>query len=136
MLYTIFLEKFDPEEKEWREIFEKVTESRYFDLAKEDGWNTSEHGIVTYHFPAERIVKEYHKNSSGSWRETAYNIIMMSDTPKQACKEILSELVNYESTLRDKYWEELEVWALKIMDVAEEHKVEISQLKIEVNAEI
>ena len=133
MLYRIFLFQ----EKGLREIFETVTESRYFDLAKEDCCPTSsEHGILTYHFPAERIVKEYHKNSSGSWRETAYNIIMMSDTPKQACKEILSELVNYESTLRDKYWEELEVWALKIMDVAEEHKVEISQLKIEVNAEI
>lgn len=114
---------------QWVNLESFTTESRYFDLAKNDVCpKLREDGGKEYVFSAERMLSEYHKGGSGSWRETIHNLVMSFETPNQVIRAIKKEFWN-DTNLKDTYWEELEFWVLKIIDTCDVYDAKVSELK-------
>lgn len=122
-MYRIGLQTFH--EDKWVEVESYTRESSYFDLAKEDSASRlNENGNKVYVFSAERMMREHYKNSCGEWRDRFYDLLLASDTPKQAMRAIESETLP-----RTTYWEDLEAWVFTIIDFMDLRE-EISRLEV------
>lgn len=125
-MYHIQLQFYN--EDKWVEMESYTRESPYFNLAKEDSVpKLNENGNKVYIFSAGRMLKEHYKNSSGEWRDRFYDLLLASDTPRQALRAFKQEI----NTLpRTTYWEDLEAWVFTIIDFGEMYGKETSEIRL------
>jgi hypothetical protein len=129
-MYEIYLQRSYADQ--WVDTGTFTTESRYFDLAKNDTYSAPlKDGVRAYYFSAERMLKEYYKGGSGSWRETIHSIAMTCHSPRQVIEALKEEFL-VDTTFKDNYWEELELWVFKIIDAEDMYGLDSSQLRFRV----
>ena len=114
-------------EEKWVEVETYTRLSPYFDLAKEDSVpKFNEKGNKVYMFSAARMLKEHYKNSCGEWRDRFYDLLLASDTPRQALRAFKTEI---DILPRTTYWEDLEAWVFEIIDLGEKYGKQTSEIR-------